>query len=260
MATEPVALAASPPPAARHGLVTVRGRDAAAFLQGQMTCDVAAIGDSAPVLAAILTPQGRVIATPWLARAPDGYDLVLPRALVRPLRERLQRFVLRSKVTLGEAEPGTRLAEQLAARVGAPPLAARGGADGYALALVRAGLPEIGPGTSEEWIPQMLNLDLLDAISFEKGCYTGQEIVARTQHLGRIKRRMFRLATPGGAPPAVRTAVLADGAKVGEVVLGATTDGAAECLAVINLEARDRPLALEDGRECRVLPLPYAVP
>lgn len=259
MSPDPAALAASPA-ASRYGVLAVRGRDAAAFLQGQLTRDVAALGEGAPALAALLTPQGRVLATPWLARAPDGYDLLLPAPLLGPLRARLQRFVLRSKVTLAEAEPGAALAGQLAARVGAAPVAPRGPSDPYALALVRAGLPDIGAEASEEWIPQMLNLDLLDAISFQKGCYTGQEIVARTQHLGRIKRRMFRFAIVAGAPPAVKEPLLADGVKAGEVVLAATADGATECLAVVNLDARGRPLALADGRECRMLPLPYPVP
>jgi folate-binding protein YgfZ len=230
----------------RYRVLTVRGRDAASFLQGQLTRDVAALGEGELGLAALLTPQGRVVATPWLARRADGYDLVLPAALAPAVCERLQRFVLRAKVTLAllapDAGPGS----------AAAPAATT-------LALVRAGLPEVGVEASEEWIPQMLNLDLVGAISFQKGCYTGQEIVARTQHLGRIKRRMFRLAVAGGAPPAVKAALLAAGAKVGEVVLAAAAEGGAECLAVLNLDACARPLALADGRGCRLLPLPYAV-
>ncbi len=65
--------------------------------------------------------------------------------------------------------------------------------DAWRLADIRAGLPQVYAATSEAFVAQMLNLDLLDGISFTKGCYTGQEIIARTQHLGRIKRRLFRL-------------------------------------------------------------------
>jgi folate-binding protein YgfZ len=61
---------------------------------------------------------------------------------------------------------------------------------------IEAGLPQLEPATQEAFIPQMLNLDRLDAVSFSKGCYPGQEIVARTQHLGRIKRRMFIARVP----------------------------------------------------------------
>jgi folate-binding protein YgfZ len=63
---------------------------------------------------------------------------------------------------------------------------------------IRAGLPQIYLATRAEFVAQMLNLDLLDGISFSKGCYTGQEIIARTQHLGRIKRRLYRLQLPRG--------------------------------------------------------------
>lgn len=251
---------AAPPPAVdgagHYGVLALRGRDAGAFLQGQLTRDVPALGDAELGLCAILTPQGRVVAAPWLARAVDGYDLLVPAALVAPLKERLQRFVLRAKVTLAPG-PAAPLVARLAATLG---VAAEAPAAHYALALIRAGVPEVGLAASEAWIPQMLNLDLLGAIGFQKGCYTGQEIVARTQHLGRIKRRLFRFALAAGAPPAALAALLADGAKVGEVVLAAPAGAGAECLAVLNLDARERALALADGRGCRPLPLPYAVP
>lgn len=254
--------ASAPCPPERYRALAVGGRDAASFLQGQLTRDVVALGTGELGLAALLTPQGRVIATPWLARAGDGYALVLPAALAPSVRERLQRFVLRAKVTLALGDPDAALAQRIAALVGsggAAELPALGPSERWALALVRAGVPEIGVEASEEWIPQMLNLDLLGAVSFEKGCYTGQEIVARTQHLGRIKRRMFRLAVEGPAP-AVKAALNAGGTKAGEVVLAAAAPSGAECLAVLNLDSRARPLALADGRGCRMLPLPYAVP
>ncbi len=260
MSTAPDPSAPCPPD--RYRALAVEGPDAAAFLQGQLTCDVPALGSDELGLAALLTPQGRVIATPWLARGTQGYALVLPAALAPAVHERLKRFVLRAKVTLALRALDRALGERLAARLsgdGAAGPAAFGPDERFALALVRAGIPEIGVESSEQWIPQMLNLDLLGAVSFRKGCYTGQEIVARTQHLGRIKRRMFRLALDG-APPAVKAPLSAGGDKAGEVVLAAPVPGGAECLAVISLERREQPLALADGRRCRLLPLPYAVP
>jgi folate-binding protein YgfZ len=125
---------------------------------------------------------------------------------------------------------------------------------------IAAGLPQVLPETSGSFVPQMLNLDLLEAISFSKGCYTGQEIVARTQHLGRIKRRSFRYRLPGGAAPAPLAPLFLDGAKVAEVVMSATVGDAVELLAVTSLEARGHALETEDGREALMVEMPYPVP
>jgi tRNA-modifying protein YgfZ len=103
----------------------------------------------------------------------------------------------------------------------------------------------------------MLNLDRLDAISFTKGCYTGQEIVARTQHLGRIKRRTLRYRLAGGEPPAPLSGLVLEDRKVGEVLMSAHVGPTVEILAVTSLDARDRTLRTEDGREATPLPLPY---
>ena len=97
----------------------------------------------------------------------------------------------------------------------------------------------------------MLNLDVLDAISLTKGCYTGQEIVARTQNLGRIKRRMLRYRVATGAPPAT-LAALNHGHTSGRSTAGRGGGRAGnELLAVVSLDARDRVLTLGDGRELR---------
>jgi hypothetical protein len=124
---------------------------------------------------------------------------------------------------------------------------------------IAAGLPQVFRSTSETFVPQMLNLDLLDGISFDKGCYTGQEIVARTQHLGRIKRRTFRYRLADGPAPYPLDGLYREGTKVAEVLLTAERQGATEFLAVTNLDARDVPLATEDGRKAHRLALPYAV-
>jgi len=139
----------------------------------------------------------------------------------------------------------------------------------WRLADIRAGLPQVYAVTSEAFVAQMLNLDLLDAISFNKGCYTGQEIVARTQHLGRIKRRLFRVSLPPGAWHIGDEILLRDGrqGRLTEVVEG---DEVTEGLAVLSLEA---PAAVEppapeasapqpaaaDIAAAVELPLPYAL-
>lgn len=124
---------------------------------------------------------------------------------------------------------------------------------------IEAGLPLVSAATTEQFIPQMLNLDLLDGVSFTKGCYTGQEIVARTQHLGRVKRRTMRFRLPPGPAPEPLQNLLLDGTKAADVLMTATTPEGVELLAVTNLDAQGRPLTLEDGRVAEPLALPYAV-
>ena len=125
---------------------------------------------------------------------------------------------------------------------------------------IRAGLAQVYPQTYEHFIAQMLNLDLLNGISITKGCYTGQEIIARTHFLGAIKRRMFRLQAAGPAPiPGTR--ILNQGQHAGDVVDAIATESGCELLAVLHLSAQDAPLTLADTPSATLtkLPLPYSI-
>jgi folate-binding protein YgfZ len=133
----------------------------------------------------------------------------------------------------------------------------------WQLAAIAAGEPQVYAATSEQFVAQMLNLDVLDAIDFDKGCYTGQEVIARAHYRGRVKRRMQRFLTraarqlrPGDA------GTLADGRafKVVEAVRG--TDGNAEFLAVTALAADPAaaPDAPGEPLAASALPLPYELP
>jgi folate-binding protein YgfZ len=136
----------------------------------------------------------------------------------------------------------------------------------WRLANIRAGMPQIYAQTQEMFVAQMLNLDLLDGISFSKGCYTGQEIIARTQHLGRIKRRTFRLLLPAGAWQIGQTVQLADG-RSGKLIEIAATGDEYEALAVLSLhpgvDAEASGGAVQAGAVPAVaaveLPLPYSL-
>jgi folate-binding protein YgfZ len=106
----------------------------------------------------------------------------------------------------------------------------------WRLADIRAGLPQIYASTREAFVAQMLNLDLLDGISFSKGCYTGQEIIARTQHLGRIKRRLYRLRLPDSDWQIGQPVHLADG-RAGRLIETAQSGDGFEALAVLTVDA-----------------------
>ncbi len=134
----------------------------------------------------------------------------------------------------------------------------------WRLADIRAGMPRVYAATSEQFVAQMLNLDLLDAISFTKGCYTGQEIIARTQHLGRIKRRLSRLLLPSGSWSIGQTLRLADG-RSGRLTEVAPVGEGFEALAVLSLPdaagAGDTDSGAGGGAletvSAKELPLPY---
>jgi tRNA-modifying protein YgfZ len=148
-------------------------------------------------------------------------------------------------------------------RIAAPADAAAGKRieDDWRLADIRAGLPQVYAATSEAFVAQMLNLDLLDGISFTKGCYTGQEIIARTQHLGKIKRRLSRLLLPSGAWSVGQSLRLADG-RHGRLTEVIERDGRTEALAVLSVEAGAVSGAEAAGEpliEAAELPLPYSL-
>jgi tRNA-modifying protein YgfZ len=133
----------------------------------------------------------------------------------------------------------------------------------WQLAGIAAGEPQVYVATSEEFVAQMLNLDLLDAIAFDKGCYTGQEVIARAHYRGRVKRRMQRFL--GGAARELKAGdagTLADGRafKVIEAARGA--DGQWEFLAVTSLVADPAaaPEAAAEPLAASALPLPYELP
>ncbi len=127
----------------------------------------------------------------------------------------------------------------------------------WRLADIGAGLPQVYAATREAFVAQMLNLDLVDGISFTKGCYTGQEIIARTQHLGRIKRRMFHLAIgkEGDALSIGQSVTVVDG-RSGRVTELAQAAGGYEALAVLPLEASASG-AMSGAAE--LLALPYSM-
>jgi folate-binding protein YgfZ len=291
--------------------LAVTGADAATFLQGQLTSDVAALAPGSSQLSAWCSPKGRVLATFTLRRiAADHFELLLPRLLLEAVHRRLTLFVLRAKVAIHDASEATcRIGiggpaahACVAAVAGSPPalhrwteieggtLAALPGARfiacvepaqapqlwdrvgaraaGFACwrwLTIRAGVPVILPATQDRFIPQMLNLDALGGVSFQKGCYAGQEIVARTQYLGRLKERLALAHADAAPSPAARLYAPAFGDQpCGTVVnAGAAPGGGADLLLVAQLAAiaaGELRVEAQGGAALSLLPLPYDLP
>jgi folate-binding protein YgfZ len=273
------------PTLAGFGLLAVEGAQAGAFLQAQTMNDVAALAVGEWQWNGWLSAKGRVLALFALLRTgEDAYRLVLPDAPAGALRDDLARFVFRSKVRLaavddvrcaaqwpeaGEVDSARRhVAEAID---GAWRLDFGGDGGERALWLLPEGspahedaasdarwrredllhgLPRLSPAQGEAWTPQMLSLQRLRAYSLKKGCYPGQEIVARTHYLGQAKRGLALYRGEGlveGAALATR-----EGAPLGTIACSA--EGGQLALAVVNVETADQS-ASAGGHLVERLPL-----
>lgn len=268
-------------------VLAVEGAGAESFLQAQTMNDLRALAVGRWHWNGWLNPKGRLIALFALARiASDGYLLILPDFPADALLPLLQRFVFRSKVGLrvradlicaaafdldpvadgmpdhvGGAEgsgfsldlSGAHCRRQLrllSVDSPAPPPADQTIDARWLEMDIRHGLPRLGAGLSESWTPQMLSLERLNAFSLKKGCYPGQEIVARTHYLGQSKRA---LACLQGSELAVGAAVTdPDGGSVGVIVVVSADRRMA--LAVANRDALSGELQVAD-QAVELLPL-----
>jgi folate-binding protein YgfZ len=291
-------------PVSHLGILSASGKDAAKLLQGQATCNVFEVSANQARIGAFCNPKGRAIATFLLAKHADDYLLVLPLEQLEAIRKHLQKYVLRADVKLADrsddfcllglsrneasagqlfaarADDGAVWIELAPARtlvIAEPEQAiklwadyrnqrgfAPGSSEDWRLLDLLGGIPWLSPVTAEEHVPQMLNLDKLDGISFTKGCYTGQEIVARTHYLGKSKRALFLAECALDQAPEPNAAIIdRDGGEQsrGQVLTAISRDGICHLLAVLlvnesggyNLVLKDRPDIF-----LRLLPLPNA--
>lgn len=210
------------------------GPDARAFLQAQLSADIEGLEDGGATFACYCSPKGQVFGLLLVTRSGDDYPIVGSADLLPGMIARLGLFVLRARVelqmapelaVLGLSDPGS----TDAARGFSPPgtgltYALATGGEGRAERFerwkereLRAGVAWLGPETTERFIPQMLGFDALGAVSFSKGCYPGQEIIARARYLGRVKRKPQLLQA--------ESAPLAPGSGVKLVAAEASLDG-----------------------------------
>lgn len=168
---------------------------------------------------------------------------------------------LGERLVLTAGGPSGRWLEVIPRTAAAPPAAPR---ESWRLLDVRAGMPQVYAATSEQFVAQMLNLDVLGAIAFDKGCYTGQEVIARAHYRGRVKRRAQRFCTDGAlalAPGALGR--LPDGRAFTVVDAARRPDGRCEFLAVTALPGEPPGADVETSPasvQAEPLDLPYVLP
>jgi folate-binding protein YgfZ len=274
----------------RRDVVSVTGPDAAAYLQGQLSQDVAglAVGDAAPTF--VLAPQGKVDGWGRVHRqAADAFAIDVDAGAGASWEARLRRFLLRTDAQIEVAADVPALEVRGAVPDGAlPPLspAELGGdligwsgedlpdavaADGVEVdaaaadaARIRAGVPRWGAEIDEDTIPATLGQWLIDAsVSFTKGCYTGQELVARIDSRGGNVPRVLVGVLVDGAVPAVGDPVLVGDQEIGSVT-SAAPDPETGGSSGVGLTFAPRSVAVGaegtaatvGGRAARLVPVP----
>ncbi|HIA93389.1 MAG TPA: folate-binding protein [Gammaproteobacteria bacterium] len=274
------------------GIIELQGNDSAEFLQGQMTQDIYSIEDSKAALTSILNPQGRIISTAFIFKWGESFILMVSNEVRDKLIAWLSRFILRSEVQITQSEDCVFGLNQENARklcvalnIDSKDVSFESDASclkiieadderaflvsrsenfldnlsistlatkDWKMADINAGIPTIYRENIEKFIPQMVNLDLINGISFSKGCYTGQEIVARVQHKGKVKQRMFHItgkASNKKIDPG--TAILFEDTKVGTVIESLEDNGQMHALGVIKNDASKKRLVV-DGTEIKL--------
>ncbi len=237
-------------------VMTFEGADVRTFLQGYLTCDTVELPEDNPALAALCSLKGRVVTCGWASARADAIDYLIHESLSDTLEGFMRAYLAFSKTELVESPDRVALAV-LEDRDDAPAVTLYSVGDegllealherhgktsraAFDRALVDARIPWLTAATSDQFLPQALNLVTLGAVDFDKGCYLGQEVVARAQHRGRLKRHLQRLVVAGPAAPVPGADVLdPTGTAVGTVLQGADAAGEADasCLAVLKDEA-----------------------
>jgi folate-binding protein YgfZ len=277
------------------GVIRAQGADAASFLHSQLTQDFALLDRAHARLAGFCTAKGRLLATlvGWRG-GDDEILLALPAETLAATLKRLSMFVLRAKCKLTDAsgefavhgllgtsaaEPWTLVRDGDAVQVALPgsgralriqpadapaPAGAPVTADDWAFAEAEAGMAWVRGATVEAFVPQMINFEVLGGVSFKKGCYPGQEIVARSQYRGTLKRRLqvFETDTPAAVgqeifnstdPEQPAGVVAGSGQREGRTLIAAEIKLAA-------LEGGSLHLGSAAGPTLQPRTLPYEIP
>lgn len=161
-----------------HGLLKISGIDKLKLLQGQLTCNVESVTTQHCQLTAHCNPQGRIIFLSHLFLHENSFYMLMPRDMVTIAQGALKKYALFYKVVLADAS------DEWGSTALTTPANLK-------LHAIHEGIPAIYPSTSGRFLPHEINLHKLNAISFDKGCYTGQEIIARMHYRGKLKKQMY---------------------------------------------------------------------
>lgn len=275
----------------QKSIIAFSGTDAATFLQGQTTCDVLSLKPNANTFGAICNPKGRAIILFHLLKMEDSYYMVLSSDMRESIIKRLKMFVFRSKVTIedlsshysiwGTNSPKPNSIEALATikypesnnlamlllssanlkeLKDSADIVMTSDCTKWQQLLVTACIPDITSKVSELFIPQMLNLDALDGINFQKGCYTGQEIIARMHYKGTVKKRLVAYHSTAAHTASEEIYTAEDTSSVGTILncIPSTADSYTGLL-VLKVTHIKEQLTLKNNTVLSILKSPYTL-
>lgn len=250
-------------------VLKLSGADVGSFLQGQLAADIAVVAPGESAFAAYCSSRGQVIAPVLVCRSAVDWFVVLESGLAEAVADRLKMYVLRAKVKIEQCRelqaagllPGAApppdawhfSSRQVALTylLTTPHVSPENEVLAWRRSEICHGISWLGRASSERFLPQMLGLDAIGAVSFSKGCYPGQEIVARTRYLGKVKRHPLLLQLEGSTNLRAGDScfVLASGQEVEAVVveLACTPDQPCVALLVAPLEQTDPVTAVRAG-------------
>lgn len=192
-----------------RSLLNVSGSDSESFLQGQLSNDISKLGKSEIQINAYCQHQGKIIGLFWVMRYQNGFLISFPDELLEKIKSRLEMFVIMADVVIEDLtnhlfQIGLIDEQQSDAYILNTNLSIEisdkldkesddfGDIEEWNKSYFDSSIPEVYAITSEKLVPQMLNLDINEVgVNFSKGCYPGQEVVARLHYLGSAKRRLF---------------------------------------------------------------------
>ena len=256
-----------------RALLKISGTDSEAFLQAQLSNDISKLDDTSVQLNAYCQHQGKILALFWVIKCEDDFFLSFPLDLLEAIRSRLQMFVIMSDVDITDItkkyiqvgcidethQKALVINDKLSLIItdkkdinqfNMEPI------EHWNMACVDSSLPEIFSITSEKLVPQMLNLDIDEfGVNFSKGCYPGQEVVARLHYLGSAKRRLFAFELDSDVNVgdslycASSKSAKARGARYkssGMVVFKLKYNSNFYCLATLDVEIKDEKITLNN--------------
>ncbi|MBK8186389.1 MAG: folate-binding protein YgfZ [Cellvibrio sp.] len=273
------------------GLLQIQGIDAIKFLQGQVTCDVAQTSPTQGTYGAHCNPKGRILFSFYLyRRADDCLWLQIPSMMLEQAQKDLAKYSVFSKVAISIVDKPIQLihspvqlphsvfqddggiirqrTHEYYEVIGHPaPInqvaTFSTATDHWSLLDIQQGIAHIHPETRDMFTPEEINYTLIDAVSFRKGCYTGQEIIARMHYKGKHKRHAHRFVLDSAEIPTLGSNVISNisNQKIGEIISIAKSNNPNqfECLASIQDDARNHAM-ISTHQTMQPTDLPYAIP